>query len=460
MKGIKVFTLIAFFVIIAVPMALFNFKSGAVSEVDNRKLAESPFSASADDSKRWTVRTEEYINDRIGLREQMMLGYSVINKYAFHMVAHPSYSYGKDNYIFGAGITTDTEYGEYEKAFSDMLKSMQAYCQQRKIPFAVMIDPSKASIYPDKVPSSINYTRERTDTLVKELKARGINVVDNIEELQKVKATGIEVFNKQYDANHWNYNGAFYGTQNCLKKLKTAIPAIHLNDPKEFNITEKTQKYLPTSRFPVNEKVPDYELKDPIKEVQGYSGLRMDKQYNTFKYFVNEKRKAEGCPKALVFQGSYMNIYGDKFFKNSFSEYIMVHGYQNSMDMPYYVGLFKPDCVIFEVAEYTIKDSFYSLSKMKGLKYNPPLSSVDISGASSRSLNYDSVAITKSGEVTTVEFKTKEKFDNVWITFESDYDMTKSENGYVTAVPTKEKDKPNVKMKVITQKDGQITVYS
>jgi hypothetical protein len=155
-----------------------------------------------------------------------------------------------------------------------------------------------------------------------------------------------------------------------------------------------------------------------------------------------------------------MNIYGDKFFKNSFSEYIMVHGYQNSLDMPYYVGLFKPDCVVFEVAEYTIKDSFYSLSKMKGLKYNPPLSSVDLSNASPRSLNYDSISITKSGEVTTVEFKTKEKFDNVWISFESDYDMTKSDKGYITAVPTKEKDNPNIRMKVVTLKDVQITVYS
>ena len=163
MKGIKVFTLIAFFAIIAVPMALFNFKSGAVSDIDNRKLAESPFSSSADQSKRWTVRTQEYINDRIGLREQMILGYSIINKYAFHKVAYPSYSYGKDNYIFGAGITTESEYGEYEKAFSDTLKSMQAYCQQRKIPFVVMIDPAKSTIYPDKVPSSINYTHERMD---------------------------------------------------------------------------------------------------------------------------------------------------------------------------------------------------------------------------------------------------------------------------------------------------------
>ena len=88
MKGVKVFTLIVFFAIIAVPLALFNFRSGAVSEIDNRKLADGPFSETADRSKRWTVRTEEYVNDRIGLRDEMILGYTLINDFAFNKMVH------------------------------------------------------------------------------------------------------------------------------------------------------------------------------------------------------------------------------------------------------------------------------------------------------------------------------------------------------------------------------------
>ena len=155
-----------------------------------------------------------------------------------------------------------------------------------------------------------------------------------------------------------------------------------------------------------------------------------------------------------------MNNYGYQFFQNSFGEYIMIDSSQNALNMPYYVSLFKPDCVVFEVAEYDINKKNFSSSKMKGLKFNTPLSSLDMATANERSLAFDEIDITKSGEVTTIEFKTKEKFDNVWITFENDYDMIKSDKGYYAAVPTKEKDKLDVKMKVITQKDGKITIYS
>ena len=44
---------------------------------------------------------------------------------------------------------------------------------------------------------------------------------------------------------------------------------------------------------------------------------------------INEDRKEEGAPKALVFQGSYMNGMGYKFLENSFGEYISVHDYRN-----------------------------------------------------------------------------------------------------------------------------------
>ncbi len=461
MKGVKVFTLIVFFAMIAVPLALFNFKPDAVSDVDNRKLAPSPFSASADNSKRWTVRTEEFVNDRIGLRNQMLQGYCMINDLAFHKMAHPSYSYGKNSYVFGAGVTTEPANTEYITAFTDALLQMQAYCKLRNVPFVVMLDPSKASVMTDKLPSSVNYNTESTDALIAELDKKKINYVNNIEELTKLYKSGTQVFNKKYDANHWNYTGAFYGTQNCLKNLQKSLPKIHLNTESEFNVTQKTQKYLPLSRFPVNESVPDYELKDTITDITDkYKGLKIDEEYNAFKYFVNDKRKAEGCPRALVFQGSYMNIYGDKFFKNSFSEYIMVHGYQNSLDLPYYFGMFKPDCVVFEVAEYTIKDAYYSQSKMTGLKFNRPLSSLKKVSVSQKSLPYDSIDIKKSGEITTVEFKTEEKYEQVWVTFEGDYDMVKTATGYAAAVPTSEKDKDNVKMTITTLKDAHFDVYS
>lgn len=74
---------------------------------------------------------------------------------------------------------------------------------------------------------------------------------------------------------------------------------------------------------------------------------------------------AEGAPRVLSFQGSYMNGMGYKFLENSFGEYIIVHAYQNIFNLDDYFNMFQPDCVIFETAEYTLTDDYYDLETMK-----------------------------------------------------------------------------------------------
>ena len=49
------------------PVLTFNFKEGAVSEIDNRELAANPFSEEARETGDLTENTENYVNDRIGL---------------------------------------------------------------------------------------------------------------------------------------------------------------------------------------------------------------------------------------------------------------------------------------------------------------------------------------------------------------------------------------------------------
>ena len=66
---------------------------------------------------------------------------------------------------------------------------------------------------------------------------------------------------------------------------------------------------------------------------------------------------------------SYMNEYGTEYLKNGFGEYIYVHDYQNVLNFPYYVNMFQPDCVIFEVAEYTFSNEYFDYEKMKNLDF-------------------------------------------------------------------------------------------
>ena len=91
---------ILFSIILCIPLLKFNFTAEAISEIDNRKLAENPLKIKNED---FTVNVENYVNDRIGYRSEMITTYTVLNDKLFNTMVHPIYTYGKQGYVFGAG---------------------------------------------------------------------------------------------------------------------------------------------------------------------------------------------------------------------------------------------------------------------------------------------------------------------------------------------------------------------
>ena len=133
MKLLKKITILVFCIILLVPIFTFNMKKDAISEIDNRVLAENPLTVES--SEDFTTNMENYINDRIGLRNEMILAYTVLNDKLFGKMVHPSYTYGQDGYVFGAGLEANVRYNEFHEVFADMVKMIQDYCEERDIPF-------------------------------------------------------------------------------------------------------------------------------------------------------------------------------------------------------------------------------------------------------------------------------------------------------------------------------------
>lgn len=208
------------------------------------------------------------------------------------------------------------------------------------------------------------------ENIENDLKSYGINFLDNTDELKKRSNTE-QVYNKKYDAGHWNDMGAFYGVNNLLEMIGKDYPNVKAHNIDDFYITKEVKKYLPTSKFEVNEEVPVLTLKQQYKELtENYDKeVKRDAQQNHFSYI---KGNNDNLPKALVFQGSYLNG-REKYLADRFSEYIAVHNYQNIFDIDYYYNIFQPDIVVFEVAEYTINNTYFTLEKMENMKLNPVL---------------------------------------------------------------------------------------
>ena len=456
MKKIKIITLVLFFAVVVLPVVFFNFEANAISEIDNRVLTENPFRPDAEGDL--TGNIESYVNDRVGLRREMILSYTWLNDKVFGKMTHPSYSYGKEGYVFGAGVTTSGMFSQFHVTFADMVLELQQYCEARDIPFLFVFEPAKPAVLSEYLHDGINYSRDWVDLFFRELEQRGINYLDNTAVLQEVNDRGIAVFNPKYDANHWNDIGAYYGTEAILQRMQQMLPDTYVNSLSDFKVEEDVMEYLPVSLFPIHETVPKISLNTPYTKLTGnYTGLARHPSYPAFGYYVNEQRLAEGSPKALVFQGSYMNEAGYKFMINALGEYIHVHDYQNVIDLPYYFNIFKPDCVIFEVAEYTFAEHYFDPAAMEAIDYNQPLAAYGQCSRKDETLAPADIAVETGETLTKLEWLCGEEADYAWLLLDDEYDMKKTERGYEVTVPTEAWRADG--FCIVTYRDGVLSYY-
>ena len=439
MKLIRIMVILVFAAIILAPVAAFHLKEDAISVIDNRALAANPFSDEA--SGDLTDGIENYVNDRIGFRDEMILSYTVLHDVLFGEMVHPSYSYGKTGYVFGAGITVDAPFTEYHEAFADMVKQIQEYCAARNVPFLFVFNPAKPAVLYEYIPDGIHYDRSWVDGFFAALEQRNVNYLDNTGLLREKTLAGEVVFNQKFDANHWNDLGAYYGTNAMPERLQSSLPTVHVNELRELTISQTLQTSLPVSEFPIHEMVPEITV-DMEVCADGYDKYRdeleMHPSFRGFGYYSNEKRASENAPKALAFQGSYMNNFGYKYLANGFSEYIYVHDYQNIIDFAYYFNIFKPDCVIFEVAEYTFNETYFSYDGMVSMDLNPTLQTAaeEAKINTTQILPPEEITVSLGEDLTKITWETQTPARYAWCRLDTAYDMKRSDNGYEATVPT------------------------
>ena len=466
MQKFKVAVIGVFFFLIIIPMILFNWEENYISEMDNRELMNNPFGPNyirTEDSD-LTYDIETYVQDRIGLRTEMVYAYTVLNDILFDEMVSTLYTEGKDGYVF-SNMSPNIEFNSYHITFADMIEEIQTYCEERNVPFVFVFDPSKTTVLQEYLPEGVDYDASWVDSFMDELDKRDINYVNNTTILKEKEDAGESVFNKKFDANHWNDLGAFYGVNNILENLRTFYPSLRLNEKSEFEITRELNTMLLQSMYPINEYSPYFSLKnsEAIEDITGvYSDeVELDPDYRHFQYTVNEAAKENGSPKTLVFQGSYMNEKGAKFLQNSLGEYISYSRLSKCDRFDYYFNLFQPDCVVFEVAEYTLREQYFDSTRMSQMKLNPTLSSFEDVKAEHRELS--SLEIEKE-EGTAIEKITvkglDDNIDYVYIEIDGNiYDLKKAETEDCYEVSIEAEREGNINSVITISNDGTKHVY-
>lgn len=368
----KAFVLV-FVLIYLLPFIFFRFGHGIVSTADNAMLPE----ISLDDGLHPT-QFVEYLRKRLGLRDQAVASYIDLNDKLFGKLEHPSYFWGQDGYTFGAGS------GPYDpffiNAFCYYLRQIQDFCEARDVPFLYCLNPSKYTVYREYLPKGQIYSNPFLECMYKKLDYYGVNYISNAEYLHELAAAE-QIYNKKYDANHWNDLGAFYGTNHMLEAMAQNWPAIELLTPSDFIISTQIQESLPVSYFEINEEVPLYTNahEDNIENLTSlYSDLRLTDHYAHYHYRTIDADPS--LPRVLFFHGSYY-IRNNCFYASAFREIDAVHNYENILDFVYYFNIFQPDYVVIETAEYATSTSYFDYDRLVSTTLPMSLAQQDMSTA-------------------------------------------------------------------------------
>lgn len=414
----KILFLIGAAILLLVPMLTTNIKPDQVSDIDNRKLREFPSLQKAGVQR----RLENYVSDRVGFRTEMITAYQEFCSIAFRKLVHPSYIYGKEGYIMVPWNLKTYQHLDFNKEhieyYTDYLKSLEQFCQNQGMEFLFYLCPDKETIYPEFFPDGYNIKSQpnRTDHLLEKLDEKGVPYLFPKELFLSLKSDE-QLYNVKYDAGHWNLTGAFYGHQQIISNLNQKFPKMGDLQQEEFEVVDKLVKYLSNSKIRIDDVIPRYNLVETaaVEDQEIFKKIIVTEPNYYHFYYKNPVALQKGAPKILIFGDSYFQE-SFCFYENHCSELMMLHA-ENMPDAEYYISVFQPDIVIYEVVErgleservsFTQTKRYYDLSSLQdsGKERGTPLTEqitpdIDVADLLSQSQNQKYVTI--SGTLTEAE---------------------------------------------------------
>ncbi|GAA0109813.1 MULTISPECIES: alginate O-acetyltransferase [Clostridium] len=172
------------------------------------------------------------------------------------------------------------------------------------------------------------------------------------------------LYDKEYDARHWNETGAIIGISAILDRLNLLDSKVGTFDISKYEAKDYINDTLVASNFEINEKTTHYNLIEDnsiyIEDLE--NEIKRNESFRNFTHYKNEANP--DALRILIFAGSYFDD-KEKFLTESFSELMKIHNYRNVLDYEYYINIFNPDIVLFESTEYTHFDFYFPDDEME-----------------------------------------------------------------------------------------------
>ena len=364
-----------FMLMLVVPLLMLNRDEDAVSMKENRPLAHRPSIRTSEGgfNMAFPSRVEEYLNDRIGLRDQLILLNGKMQYHVFGRMEDGSrYRLGPEgefNIIEGDMVETYQHKNLFDDAelaeITDSMVTVNDFVKSRGCDFYFVDCYDKQTVYPEYFPDSVRQYGEksRTDQFMDALKEdTDINVIDLRDSFFPIKDS-VELYSKYGDPVHWTPRGAFVGYTAIMNAINTGREdAFKVLGEEDFNITTTEQGmefYGGVSHTNLSEA---FELKsnDSVRIEDCTAVYPFVEGLGTY-YYQNDK--CGNDTRILILGNSFIYNYIIDYFAESFGETLMIKS-GISEDIGQWIDEYDPDIVLYEVAErYTNYGNIVDVAK-------------------------------------------------------------------------------------------------
>ena len=186
----------------------------------------------------------------------------------------------------------------------------------------------------------------------------------------------------------------------------------------------------------------------------------MHKDFNDFYYF----KANNNAPSVLSFQGSYLMTSDrtEKFLANNFSKTVAIHNYQNIFNINYYLNIFRPDIVIFEVADYTFAEYYFAQYYMETMFLPLTLDKFNEYKKNDKCEDLNYIKDINGEYVTYIFDNVANKYEYAYLLIDDKiYDLRKydNENMALTILKEDDFDVDDVKVIYVDEEDNSINIY-
>lgn len=342
------FTIILFLFIILSPYIIWPIVNKGVEgeNKENRTLAEMPELSWAAISD-FPESFEEFLNDHLPFRDNMIELNSAIKYYLFRSSSNKNVSVGKEGWLFYTGEKSTAFYNGRKLYTNKQLKKIARNMQnlknclaERNIHFVLYIVPNKERVYSEYLPNYYGAPAEQNALaqVIEYLKTNtDVEVVCPYDSFIRIKKENPDILLYRKTDTHWNELGAYLGTCELLEKL-----GINL----EEKITVQKIKDFPGD---LCDMMNMGDVLDPGDSwtVSGYQTEDTECISNEFYGSIKYRSPLKNTGKILICRDSFCTAMAP-IIGTTFTESNMVHRKSFTTEL---IDQENPDYFVYEVAE-------------------------------------------------------------------------------------------------------------